>query len=313
VRVLVTGGFGFIGTAVVRRLALSGHEVIALTHREPGEPTPTSDADAIVRADVCDADAVRAAVRDADAVCHLAALTSVRESFARADEYWKVNATGTSVLLNSLRRSAQERNRPVRFVYASTHSIYGAPVHQPVREDTPAAPTSPYGESKAAAERLVATGARSDLLGAVCLRIFNAAGAVAGATDTDDSRLIPKVLAVAAGRAPLIEINGDGTAIRDYVHVDDVARAFAMALPACEPGSHQVYNVGATPASVSDVIATAGQVTGRTIPLTRNPPKPEPERIVADTTLIRRQLAWAPERSSLAEIVADAWAVANSR
>lgn len=312
-RILVTGGLGFIGSAVVRELARSGHEVIALTHRQPDDRALASRAVAIVRADIRDAGAIRSAVRDADAICHLAALANVRESFALSDEYRQVNVTGTSVVLDALMSVARDRGTAVRFVHASTHAIYGAPVHQPVGEDTPAAPASPYGESKAEAELQVGTAARSDLAGAVCLRIFNAAGAVANITDANQTRLIPKVLAVAAGRAPFIEVNGDGTAVRDYVHVQDVARSFSLALDACEPGIFKVYNVGATPASISDVISTAELVTGRTIRVVQNPPQPEPQRIVADTTRIRRDLAWAPERSSLIDILGDAWKITDQR
>lgn len=313
VRVLVTGGLGFIGTAVVCELAKSGHKVIALTHRQPDDRALAFSVADIARADIRDARAISAAVRDVDAICHLAGLVNVRESFTRSDEYRQVNATGTSVVLDALMSVARDRGTTVRFVHASTHAIYGAPVHQPVGEDTPAAPTSPYGESKAEAELLVAAAARSDLAGAVSLRIFNAAGAVANITDANETRLIPKVLAVAARRAPFIEVNGDGTAVRDYVHVQDVARSFSLALDACEPGISKIYNVGATPASISDVITAAEQVTGRTIRLVQKPPKPEPDRIVADTTRIRRDLAWAPERSALTDILADAWEVTDQR
>ena len=176
-------------------------------------------------------------------------------------------------------------------------------------EGAPLAPTSPYGESKAEAERAVAAAvADADgALGAACLRIFNAAGAVAGMTDGNLTRVIPKVLAVAAGRAPRIEVNGDGSAIRDFVHVDDVASAFLLALAACQPGTNAVYNVGATPASVADIIAVAGQVTGRDIAVTWNPPRNEPARLVAEHSRISRELGWQPTRSSLSQIVADAW------
>jgi UDP-glucose 4-epimerase len=308
-RVVVTGAFGFIGTAVARRLTLAGHEVVALTHRPPDAPLPMSPASEVIHADVRDSRAIRAAVSGVDAVCHLAALTRVRESFENPAEYWQVNSTGTRILLDALVAAAAKSSLSVRFVQASTHAVYGVPRHQPITEDTSLAPTSPYGRSKADAEGAVAAASDTGALGAVCLRIFNAAGAVADRTDTDQTRIIPRTLAVAAGRVAALEINGDGSAIRDFVHVDDVASAYVLALAACRPGTCAIYNIGATGASVLDVIAVAEQITGRAIPVTYNPPKPEPPVLIADSTRISRELTWKPERSSLSQIIGDAWAV----
>jgi UDP-glucose 4-epimerase len=308
-RVLVTGAFGFVGTAVVRRLALAGHEVVALTHRPVEVPVPGSPASQVIRADLRDAQAIRLAVPGIDAVCHLAALTRVRESFERSTEYWQVNAVGTRTLLNVLAAAAEQSGQPQRFVHASTHAVYGAPQHQPITEDAPLAPTSPYGRSKADAERAVAAASKSGAIGAVCLRMFNAAGAVAGRTDTDQSRIIPRTLAVAAGHLPGLELNGDGRAIRDFVHVDDLASAYLLALAACKPGACAIYNVGATGASMLDVIRVAERVTGQRIPVRHIPPRPEPEVVIADRTRISRELSWAPQRSSLSQIIGDAWEV----
>ena len=165
--------------------------------------------------------------------------------------------------------------------------MYGAPEYQPVVEDTPLAPTSPYGQSKAEAEEAVAAAARTGAVSAVCLRLFNVAGAVAGRTDTEQGRIIPRTLAVAAGHAAILELNGDGGAIRDFVHVADVAEAFLLALAACRQGIYPIYNVGATAASMLDVIAVTEQITGRAIPVIHHPPKPEARVMVADTTRIK--------------------------
>jgi UDP-glucose 4-epimerase len=310
-RVLVTGAFGFVGTAVVRRLASAGHHVVALTHRPPDTRVPTSYACEVLHADICDASAIRAAVSGIDAVCHLAALSLVRESFERPVEYQQVNAVGTRTIVNALTARAAESGEPVSFVHASTHAVYGAPERQPVVEETPLAPLSPYGQSKAEAESVVTTGAGTGALNAVCLRLFNVAGAVDDRTDTEQSRIIPKTLAVAAGRAPALEINGDGGAIRDFVHVEDVADAFLLALDACHPDAYTVYNVGATAASIRDVITVTEQVTRQAVSVSYNPPRPEPRMMVADTTRIRNDLSWAPQRSSLDKIIADAWNVIN--
>ena len=142
---------------------------------------------------------------------------------------------------------------------------------------------------------------------------FNVAGAADGRTDTEQSRIIPKTLAVAAGRAPVLEINGDGGAVRDFVHVEDVADAFLLALRACRLGACPVYNVGAAAASMLDVIAVTEQVTGRAVPVVHNPPRPEPRVMVADTARIGNDLSWIPQRSSLDEIIADAWNAINIR
>jgi UDP-glucose 4-epimerase len=312
-RVLVTGAFGFIGTAVGRRLALAGHDVVAVTSRPPGTtPAPLFPC-RVVRADLHDEGSVWAAVADAgpDAVCHLAGLGKVRESFEHPEEYHAVNAGGTKALLDALAATATGK----RFVFASSVTVYGVPERQPVTEDAPLRPTSPYGESKAAAEQAIQTAATSGAIGAVCLRIFNAAGAVAGGAgvaDTDLSRVIPKALAVAAGQADRIEVNGDGSAVRDFVHVDDVASAFLLALEnGCRPGRAPAYNVGATAASVAEILAVTGEVTGRPIPAVRNPPRNEPRVLISDHARIGDELGWSPARSALREIVADAWAAVS--
>ena len=309
-RVLVTGAFGFIGTAVGRRLALAGHDVVAVTSRPLGAaPTPLFPCQ-VVRADLRDEASVRTALADArpDAVCHLAGLGKVRESFEHPEEYHAINAGGTTTLLDALTATAAGR----RFVFASSVAVYGAPEHQPVTEDAPLLPTSPYGESKVAAEQAIETAARSRAIGAVCLRIFNAAGAVADAADTNLSRVIPKALAVAAGQAGRVEVNGDGSAVRDFVHVDDVASAFLLALEnGCQPGTAPAYNVGATAASVAEILTVAEEVTGRPIPVIRNPPRDEPRVLISDHARIGAELGWSPARSALREIVADAWAAVS--
>ena len=312
-RVLVTGAFGFIGTAVGRRLALAGHDVVAVTSRPLGNaPAPPFPCH-VVRADLRDEASVRAALTAArpDAVCHLAGLGKVRESFEYPEEYHAVNVAGTKALLDALTATATARQAAGRrFVFASSVAVYGVPERQPVAEDAPLLPTSPYGESKVAAEQAVATAAGDGAIGAACLRIFNAAGAVAGVADANLSRVIPKALAVAAGQAACIEVNGDGSAVRDFVHVDDVASAFLLALhneSACQPGTVATYNVGATAASVAEILAVAAEVTGRPIPVVRNPLRNEPQVLTSDHARIGAELGWSPARSSLREIVADAW------
>ena len=306
-RVPVTGAFGFTGTAVVRRLTSAGHEVVALTHRPPGAPLPPWWAGDVMHADICDVRAVRAAVSNVDAGMPPGSPVPATGVIRQAQGIPPGHATGTKTIVDALIAKAENSGQATPFVHASTHAVYGAPEDQPVIEDTPLAPASPYGRSKAAAEDTVTAASRAGALNAVRLRLFNIAGAVAGTTDTEQTRIIPKTLAVATGRAPVVEINGDGGAIRDFVHVQDAADAFLLALEASAQTSNAVYNVGATAARVLDIITIAEQVTGQEIPVIYRSPKTESPVMIADTTRIRNQLCWIPERSSLNQIITDAW------
>lgn len=301
-RVLVTGASGFVGRALVRELSAGGHGVVAMTRARTGlfdaVPGVTE-----VQGDLLVPASLAEAVKGADAVCHLAALTRIRESFERPAEYDAANAAGTRALLGAV----AGLHGPVPFLHASTAAVYGAPERQPVDEATPPAPSSPYGSSKLAADEAVADAAREGRVGGVSLRMFNVCGAVAGHSDGDLSRAVPKVVAVAAGAFPEFGINGDGSAVRDYVHVKDAARAFSLALEAAVPGKFEVYNVGATVASVAEIVEVARRVTGRPIPVRHDPPAREVAVVRADTRRIRRDLGWEPVRSSLEQIVGDAW------
>jgi UDP-glucose 4-epimerase len=311
--VLVTGAFGFVGAAVARRLAGDGHEVVALTSRPTGVVGWPGFAAEVRRADLRDPAAVRDAVAGCAAVCHLAGMTRVRDSFGRGDEYAAVNVAGTAGLAGAFADAVAVLGQPGRFVFASSAAVYGEPAEQPIGEVAPLVPTSPYGVSKAAAESAVAAAvdAAGGRLGAVTLRIFNAAGADGDVGDPSTTRIIPNALAAAAGRAESLAVNGDGSVVRDYVHVSDVADAFALALDGCEPGRHAVYNVGATTASVLEILDVAREVTGRPIPVNWQPARNEPPLLAADWSRIRAELGWRPSRSDLRRIVADAWQAAR--
>jgi UDP-glucose 4-epimerase len=301
-RVLVTGATGFVGRAVVRQLTMAGHSVIGLVR------TPKPVSYELLIGDVLDQGAVEHAVEGADAVCHLAALTSVRESFDEPVRYFRVNVTGTLNVLDSMNAEAQRTGRTLRLIFASTCAVYGAPETQPITEAQEPMPGNPYGASKLAAEAAIGYQAGLGRISAITLRTFNVAGAADGHGDPDTSRIIPKTVLVAAGQADCLTVNGDGSAIREYTHAGDLARAYVMALDSAESAGHRVYNVGSGfGASVRDVIEAAERITGHPVSVRWGPPANEPRELRADSSRIRTELGWRPCSSALETIVADAW------
>lgn len=300
-RVLVTGATGFVGYAVAARLTECGHEVAGLSRSSAALPGKVER----ITGDLLSPETVQPALADVDAVCHLAGLVRVRDSRADPLGYWRTNVGGTLAVLDGLATAPGE---PRRLVLASTCAVYGRPTRQPIDEASPLGPASPYGSSKLAADLAAADLAATGVIGAVSLRAFNVAGGLPGHGDPDVTRLIPKILAVQRGDAPELVVNGDGSAVRDFVHVADMADAFTRALEACEPGRWTGYNVGSDRRStIRDVIAAAVSVTGRPVPVRHQPAAREPPELLADSTRIRRKLGWRPVRSDLGEIVSDAW------
>lgn len=299
----MTGATGFVGFVVAAALRDAGHAVSAVSRSGRGLP----DGVARLSGDVNDPSSLRAAADGRfEGACHLAALVRVRDSRADPLPFWRTNVGGTLGLVDALVARAGE---PVRLVVASTCAVYGDDAAQPVGEDAAPAPGHPYGAGKLAADRAVADVAATGAIGAVSLRAFNVAGGVGEHGDRDGTRLIPKLVAVARGRAPELAVNGDGSAVRDYVHVADMADAFVRALSACRPGQWRAYNVGAgRGSSIAEVIAAAEAVAGRRLPVRYGPPVPEPAALVADAGRVRRELGWTAPRSDLQRIVADAYA-----
>lgn len=307
-RVLVTGATGLLGHAVTSTLVNRGHRVITLSRHDKDVPDA---ADRHITADVRSSTDMRSAVAEVDAVCHLAALAQVRDSISRPLEYWKTNVVGTLNVLEALTLSAT-REAPKRLVISSTGAVYGTPDRQPINEDETPAPSNPYAATKLAADMAAAhtASANSGTVGATSLRAFNIAGASTNRTDIDMTRLIPKMLAVQAGKADELVINGDGSAVRDFVHVEDMADAFARALDACTPGEWRAYNIGSgRRTTVREVIEVAAAVTGHSVPVRHALPAPEPPILVADASRARAALGWHPEKSDLKTILTDAWQV----
>jgi UDP-glucose 4-epimerase len=301
-RVLVTGATGFVGRAVVEQLTTAGHSVVGFAR------TSRPCSCELVTGDILDQPTLEDAVEGADAACHLAALTRVRRSFEEPVRYFRVNVNGTLNVLEAMKAEARRSGRTLRLVFASTGAVYGVPETQPITEDEQPAPLNPYGDSKRAAEAVISYQAALGGISAITLRTFNVAGAVNGHGDPDTSRIIPKTLLAATGQTDCLNVNGDGSVIREYTHVADLARAYAMALDAADSAGHRIYNVGSgVGVSVRDVIETVGRITGRAVPVRWGPPANEPHELRADISRIRNELGWQPSRSDLPTIVSDAW------
>lgn len=298
-RVAVTGAGGFVGHAVVGTLLEHGHEVVALVR----DGSPVQDDVELRQVDVRDRAAMAEALSDVDGVCHLAALGRVRESREDPMAYWETNVGGALKVLSV----AAVVPRLSSLVLASTAGVYGPGADRPLAEDALLAPGHPYGASKLSADLAAQGVAETGALGAASLRAFNVAGAWQERTDTDETRLIPKALAVVRGHGELV-VNGDGSAVRDFVHVRDMADAFVRALEACRPGHWTPYNIGSGHgATVTEVIATVERIAGCSMAVRHSEPVAEPRVLLADSTRARAELGWKPESSGLDRIVSDAW------
>jgi UDP-glucose 4-epimerase len=313
-RLLVTGGAGYIGSAVAAQLVAAGHQVTVLDDLSTGHADAVPAGAAFVHGDIR-RDAAPVLAGGIDAVLHFAAKSLVGESTAKPALYWSLNLGGTIALLDAMHTAQVSR-----IVFSSTAAVYGEPESVPITETAPPRPTSPYGASKLAVDTTLAEHARIHGLGAVSLRYFNVAGAHQaggrwlGERHSPETHLIPNVLAIArSGDGPL-KIFGDdyptpdGTCIRDYIHVTDLAAAHLLALGACVPGEHKVYNLGSgTGFSNREVLAACREVTGLDIPAQTAPRRAgDPAVLVASSEKIRAELGWRPERD-LRAMVADAW------
>jgi UDP-glucose 4-epimerase len=312
-KLLVTGGAGYIGSIVARQLLAAGHEVTVLDDLSRGHRAAVPEGARFVQAGLLDEDAVRSALREGfDGVLHFAALALVAESVAHPERYHRSNIVGALNLLDAMRDAGV-----ARLVFSSTCAVYGEPDTVPMHEDIPTEPVNAYGNSKLAIDRMIADESRAHGLGAASLRYFNVAGASGplGEDHEPETHLIPLVLRAAAGRADHVKVFGtdyptrDGTAVRDYIHVEDLGIAHALALEAIEPGRHRIYNLGTGDGyTVKEVVDAARRVTGREITAIEEPRRPgDPTALVAAADRIREELGWTPEKG-LDDMVADAWA-----
>jgi len=313
--VLVTGGAGYIGSHAAKALRQAGYRVVIYDNLSAGHRDAALGAP-LIEGDVRDIDAVRRALRDssATAVMHFAAWLIVSDSVRDPAGYYRNNVDGA---LSTLEAMAAEQCR--QFIFSSTCAVYGEPVETPIRETHPTAPINAYGQTKLAVEHALPHFERAYGIRSVRLRYFNAAGAdpdgELGEDHSPEVHVIPRAFEAASGGAP-IEIFGedyptpDGTCLRDYIHVVDLADAHVRALRRLEQdGASATYNVGTErPSSVRDVVASVERVTGRTVaqrPAARRPG--DPAVLFASAQRIRQDLGWMPSRPDLDTVVSDAW------
>jgi UDP-glucose 4-epimerase len=314
-RVLVTGGAGYVGSHCLRRLLAAGHEVVVYDNLYQGHATAVP-AGLLVQGDLADEAKLAGLMREKkiDAVMHFAALALVGESVEKPDLYYRNNVLGSFHLLEAMRQTGVRR-----IVFSSTTATYGTPEKMPIAESTPQQPINPYGFSKLVVEHMLDDYAAAYGFGFAALRYFNAAGAAPdgqiGEDHTPESHLIPIVLQVALGQREAISIFGDdyptpdGTCIRDYVHVEDLASAHLAALERLAPGKSIKVNLGTGKGySVREVIEACRRITGHPIPVKTAPRRPgDPPELVADARLARQILGWQPQYTTIESIVETAW------
>jgi UDP-glucose-4-epimerase GalE len=314
-RILVTGGAGYIGSHAVRLFRERGHDVwvydnLVLGHRAavPADRLITGELSEVHRVDQVLVE------KRFDAVVHFAAWAAVGESVQDPAKYYQNNLVTTLNLMECLRRAGISR-----FVFSSTAATFGVPAAMPITEQTPQEPINPYGRTKLTVEHALADYARAYRWGYAALRYFNASGAHESGTIGEDhdpeTHLIPLVIYAAMGRRPHIEIFGtdyptpDGTCVRDYIHVDDLAEAHLLALEKLEPGRGMCYNLGIGRGySVREVIRAVEEVTGKKVPVKEGPRRPgDPPVLVASSEKIQKVLGWKPRYTDLKKIVETAW------
>jgi UDP-glucose 4-epimerase len=316
-RVLVTGGAGYIGSVVAEELLRAGHDVVVFDNLSRGHRQAVPKRAELVVGELADRVCLDQLLRSRriDAVMHFAALIEAGESMKTPEEFFRNNTSNALTLLEAMLAA-----RVKRFVFSSTAALFGNPERTPIEEDDPVHPTNAYGESKLLVERMLAWFHQIHGLRYASLRYFNAAGASRpeqGEAHQPETHLIPRILQVALGRAEDVKIFGtdyptrDGTCIRDYIHVSDLARAHLLALEALalESSSRLIYNLGNGQGfSVREVVEVARKVTGHPVPVIESPRRAgDPAVLIASSEKIQRELGWQPRFPDLETIVQSAW------
>ncbi|HWR15745.1 MAG TPA: UDP-glucose 4-epimerase GalE [Terriglobales bacterium] len=313
-KVLVTGGAGYIGSVVTAELLQAGYDVVVYDNLSHGHREVIPANVPFVEGDVSDANKLASVIRDQsiEAVMHFAALIEAGESMQVPEIYFRNNTANTLTLLETMLKAGVNR-----FVFSSTAALYGDPENIPIRETDPLRPTNAYGESKLLVEQMLAWFHRIHGFRYASLRYFNAAGAAGslGEAHQPESHLIPLILQVPLGKREFISIYGtdyktkDGTCVRDYIHVSDLAHAHVLALNALGERDRLIYNLGNGKGfTVKEVIDVARRVTGHPIPAKETPRRPgDPAVLVASSDLIKRELGWKPKYADLETIISTAW------
>ena len=313
-KTVVTGGAGYIGATTVQALLDSGHEVVVYDNLSKGYAEAVPKSVKFVEGDVADRDRLDRLFRDyrPDAVLHFAALIEAGESMKAPEKYFRTNSCSTLTLLE-----AMLANQVGRFIFSSTAALYGEPKRIPIQEDDALDPTNAYGESKLLVERMLAWFHRIHGLRYSSLRYFNAAGSngKSGELHNPESHLIPLILQAAQGTRDQVSVFGtdypteDGTCIRDYIHVSDLADAHVLALKGLDTHDKLIYNLGnGTGFSVRQVIDSAQRVTQKSIKVAETARRPgDPAVLVASSERIRKELKWNPKHPELDAIVSSAW------
>jgi len=312
-RILVTGGAGYIGGTVAQLLLDHGHQVVIYDNLCHGHRSMLPPGAEFIEGDVADRCALEKTLHTKiDGVMHFAALIEAGESMRQPEIYFRNNSASTLSLLEAMLATGVKR-----LVFSSTAAVYGEPESTPIREDAPLRPTNAYGESKLLVERMLEWLNRIHGFRYASLRYFNVAGAIKGRGEAHEpeSHLIPLILDVALGRRANIKIFGkdyptpDGTCIRDYIHVQDLARAHLMAFNALKERDRLIYNLGnGVGFSVREVIESARRVTGHPIPVVEEPRRPgDPAVLIASSEKIGKELGWKPEYTELDAILKSAW------
>ena len=314
-RILVTGGAGYVGSHCLRHLLKAGHEVVVYDNLYQGHAAAVPPG-LLVQGDLNDRAKLAAVMQERriEAVMHFAALALVGESVEKPELYYRNNVLGSFQLLDAMRETGVRK-----IVFSSTTATYGTPEKMPIAETTPQQPINPYGFSKLVVERMLDDFAAAHGFGFAAPRYFNAAGAAPdgsiGEDHTPESHLIPIVLQVALGQRQAISIFGDdyptpdGTCVRDYVHVEDLATAHLAALERLQPGRGIKVNLGTGRGySVREVIEACRKITGHPIPAVKAPRRPgDPPELIADARLAREVLGWTPRYTTIESIVETAW------
>ncbi|KXU17851.1 UDP-glucose 4-epimerase GalE [Corynebacterium sp. HMSC06G04] len=311
-KLLVTGGAGYVGSVCAAVLLEAGHEVTIIDNFTTGNREAVPANARLVEGDVADVADEVLSEGGFDGVVHFAARSLVGESVEIPADYWEHNVVTSLKLLNAMRAHGVNN-----LVFSSTAATYGEPQQVPITEDMPTQPTNPYGASKLSIDYIITSFAKAYGLGATSLRYFNVAGAygLIGENREVETHLIPLVLQVALGHRDKIFMFGDdypttdGTAVRDYIHIRDLAEAHLLALQSNEPGTHRIYNLGSGDGySVKQVIEMCREVTGHEIPAEIAPRRAgDPATLVASSEKIKAELGWNPTRTDLRTIVTDAW------